>query len=152
MRLSASRESSDSAESSVSQISRSSQGSRRSRRSTTHDYLELLTLNQQRAAFKIGSYVGKWGSHKASKKQQFYDFGVWRTKLRNAEGKMNELKMSDEEKYLHLITVLESEAKSLATTEYNKSSCFRTTVEALEKEFYNQTCGNGTSYATKRHE
>ena len=29
--------------------------------------------------------------------------------------------------------------RPLATTEYNRSSCFRTTVEALEKEFYNQT-------------
>ena len=137
---SASRESSDSPQSSVvSQISRSSRGSRRSRRSTTHDYLERLTLNQQRSAFKISSFVGKWGSHKTSKHQQYYDFRVWSTQLKNAEGKMNELKMSDEDKYLQLITVLENDAKTLATTTYNRSSCYRATVEALEKEFYNQT-------------
>ena len=140
VRRSASRDSSDSAQSSVvSQISRSSRGSRRSRRSTTHDYLERLTLNQQRTAFKISSFVGKWGSHKTSKHQQYYDFRVWSTQLKNAEGKMNELKMSDEDKYLQLITVLENDAKTLATTTYNRSSCYRATVEALEKEFYNQT-------------
>ena len=47
--------------------------------------------------------------------------------------------MSDEDKYLQLNTVLENDAKTLATTEYSRSSCFRTAVKALEKEFYNQT-------------
>ena len=136
---SASRESSDSPQSSVSRISKSSRGSRRSRRSTTHDFLERLTLNQQKDAFKISSFVGKWGSNKTSKHQQFYDFRVWSTQLKNAEKKMDELRMSDEEKYIQLITVLENDAKTLATTTYSRSSCFRTTVKALEKEFYNQT-------------
>ena len=139
MHRSASRESSDSPQSSVSRISQSSRGSRRSRRSTTHDFLERLTLNQQKDAFKIGSFVGKWGSNKTSKHQQFYDFRVWSTQLKNAEKKMDQLRMSDEEKYIQLITVLENDAKTLATTTYSRSSCFRTTVKALEKEFYNQT-------------
>lgn len=51
---------------------------------------------------------------------------------------MKKLRMSAEDKYLQIITVLENNAKSLAANTYASTNCFSVTVEALEKEFYNQ--------------
>ena len=102
------------------------------------EHNEKMFLAQQKANFKIQSYVHTWNPNIVTQGQKFYQYHLWSLQIRSAKHRMMELQMSKNEMYVALISVLGGDAKDLVIKSNRLSGDFNLAMEILDKEFFNK--------------